>query len=144
MFRSLRVWIGFVFSAVLVGLFFTLVDLSDVWNAFKEANFLFMLPAVVILFISLWIRCVRWTLLMRPVAAISATRLFPYAIIGYMANNLLPARIGELVRAWILGERERIPKASAIATIAVERLFDGGVLVVMLSLIHISEPTRPY
>ena len=131
MFRSLRVWIGFIFSAVLVGLFFTLVDLNDVWNAFKEANFLFMLPAVVILFISLWIRCVRWTLLMRPVAAISATRLFPYAIIGYMANNLLPARIGELVRAWILGERERIPKASAIATIAVERLFDGGVLVVM-------------
>lgn len=131
MFGSLRIWFGFALSAVLVSLFFILVDLGDVWDAFQEANFWYMIPAVLILAISLWLRCVRWAVLMRPVARISARRLFPYAIIGYMANNLLPARVGELVRAWILGERENIPKASAIATIAVERLFDGGVLVVM-------------
>jgi uncharacterized protein (TIRG00374 family) len=59
-------------------------------------------------------------------------RLFQYAIIGYMANNLIPARAGELVRAYVLGDREGVSKMGTFGTIAVERLFDGCALVLML------------
>ena len=59
--------------------------------------------------------------------------LFPLVIIGFMTNNLIPARIGELVRAYLLGEREGTSKAAALGTIAVDRLFDGLTLVLMLA-----------
>jgi uncharacterized protein (TIRG00374 family) len=71
---------------------------------------------------------------MRPVAKLSPWRLFPYAVIGYMANNLLPARAGEVVRAYVLGDREGVSKVGTFGTIAVERLFDGCILVLMLLL----------
>ena len=89
-------------------------------------------PAIAVLFVALWIRCYRWSLLMRPIANIPAPKLFSYAIIGYMANNLLPARAGEVVRAYVVGDRERVSKAGTLGTIAVERLFDGVTLVMML------------
>ena len=69
---------------------------------------------------------------MRPIASMTPARLFPYAVIGYMANNLLPARAGEVVRAYVLGDRERVSRMGTFGTIAVERLFDGCALVVML------------
>ncbi len=81
---------------------------------------------------ALAVRCWRWSVLMRPVAPIGPWRLFPYAIIGYMANNLLPARAGEVVRAYVTGERENVSRMGTFGTIAVERLFDGCILVLML------------
>src|SRR5688572_18254596 len=91
-----------------------------------------MIPAVGVLFVALVIRCWRWSVLMRPVAPLGPWRLFPYAIIGYMANNLLPARAGEVVRAYVTGEREHVSRMGTFGTIAVERLFDGCILVMML------------
>ena len=97
----------------------------------EDANYWWLIPGTLVLFGALSIRCYRWSILMRPVAPIGASRLFPYAIIGYMANNLLPARAGEVVRAWVLGEREHVSRVATLGTIAVERLFDGCVLVLM-------------
>ncbi len=132
MFRSFRFWAGAAVGVLLITLFVLATDLSEIGDAFGEADYWYMLPAVAVLFLSLWLRCYRWSVLMRPVAAIAPRRLFSYAIIGYMANNLLPARAGELIRAYILGERERVSAMGALGTIAVERLFDGCVLVLML------------
>ena len=132
MFRSLRFWAGAAVSALLVALFFVATDPGEIGEAFGEVDYWYMLPAVGVLFVALWLRCFRWSVLMRPVAAIPPRRLFSYAIIGYMANNLIPARAGELIRAYVIGERERISKVGTLGTIAVERLFDGCVLVLML------------
>ena len=52
-------------------------------------------------------------MLLRPLGSYRSVRLFPLVIIGFMANNLIPARIGELVRAYLLGEREGASKAAA-------------------------------
>lgn len=132
MFRSFRFWAAVAVGVSLIALFVLATDLSEIADAFAEASYWYVAPAVVVLFLSFWIRCYRWSVLMRPVAAISARRLFSYSIIGYMANNLIPARAGELIRAYVLGERERISTMGALGAIAVERLFDGCVLVLML------------
>lgn len=132
MFRSLRFWAGVAISALFIWLFLRGIDRGEIADAFKEVNYWYMIPAVGVLFIALAIRCWRWSVLMRPVAPISARRLFPYAIIGYMANNLLPARAGEVVRAYVTGERENVSRMGTFGTIAVERLFDGCILVMML------------
>jgi uncharacterized protein (TIRG00374 family) len=83
-------------------------------------------------FAGIWVRTIRWQYLLRPIARIRAARLYPVVIIGLTANNLLPARIGELVRAYLLGEREKLSKAASLGTIAVDRLFDGLTLIPML------------
>ena len=132
MLRSLRFWAGLGISLVFVALFFRATDPRQIEAALKDANYWYLLPATAVLFLAICLRCVRWSVLMRPVAPMSARRLFPYAIIGYMANNLLPARAGEVVRAYVLGDREKVSKMGTFGTIAVERLFDGSVLVLML------------
>lgn len=115
-----------------IGLFLRATDPGELADAFEQANYWWLIPAVAVLFVAISARCIRWSILMRPVAPLSPARLLPYAIIGYMANNLLPARAGEVVRAYILGERENVSRMGTFGTIAVERLFDGCTLVLML------------
>lgn len=132
MFRSLRFWLGVAISAVLIVLFFRSTHPSEIADALEQAEYWWLLPALVVFFVGVVVRCMRWSVLMRPVAPLGPARLFPYAIIGYMANNLLPARAGEVVRAYVTGDRERVSRMATFGTIAVERLFDGCALVMML------------
>ncbi|WP_322794935.1 lysylphosphatidylglycerol synthase transmembrane domain-containing protein [Tepidiforma sp.] len=132
MLRSLRFWVSFAVSAVLIALFLRATHPRELGAALSDADYRWLIPGTAVLFVAITARCIRWSVLMRPVAAMSPARLFPYAIIGYMANNLLPARAGELVRAYVLGERERVSTVGTFGTIAVERLFDGCTLVLML------------
>lgn len=132
MLRSLRFWASVAISAVFIALFLRATHPRELGQALQEANYWWLLPAAVVEFLSIWARCVRWSVLMRPLGKLSALRLLPYAVMGYMANNLLPARAGELVRAYITGEREGVSRTGVFGTIAVERLFDGCILVVML------------
>ncbi len=119
-------------SAVLIALFLRATHPREIADALEAANYWWLVPALGVFFVGVVVRCMRWSVLMRPVAPMSPARLFPYAIIGYMANNLLPARAGEVVRAYVTGDREHVTRMGVFGTIAVERLFDGCVLVVML------------
>jgi hypothetical protein len=130
--RSIHFWLGVIISLVLVALFLRAIHPSEIADAFGEANYWYIFPAIGVLFVALALRCLRWSILMRPIAPIPPQRLFSYAIIGYMANNLLPARAGEVVRAYVLGEREKVSRLGTLGTIAVERLFDGIALVALL------------
>ncbi|MCC6382904.1 MAG: flippase-like domain-containing protein [Dehalococcoidia bacterium] len=132
MLRSFRFWAGVAISALFIGLFLRATHPREIGDALEQANYWWLIPALAVLFVAISLRCVRWSVLMRPVAPMSPLRLFPYAIIGYMANNLLPARAGEVVRAYVLGDREGVSKMGTFGTIAVERLFDGCVLVLLL------------
>jgi uncharacterized protein (TIRG00374 family) len=130
--RSRRVWLGFLLSLVFLGIFLWQTDWSEIRDAFAEANYAIALVSLPVYFAGIWVRTIRWQYLLRPIARIRVARLYPVVIIGLTANNLLPARIGELVRAYLLGERENVRKAAALGTIAVDRLFDGLTLVPML------------
>jgi uncharacterized protein (TIRG00374 family) len=69
---------------------------------------------------------VRWSILLRPLTSdVTSGSLFPTVIMGYMANNVLPLRTGELVRSYIVRQQYGVRKTSVLATIAVERIFDG-------------------
>ncbi len=127
--RSIQFWLGLIISLVLMALFLRAIHPSEIADAFGEANYWYLFPAICVLFVALSLRCLRWSILMRPLKEIPAYRLFSYAIIGYMTNNLLPARTGEIVRAYVLGEREKVSRLGTLGTIALERLFDGVALV---------------
>ncbi len=131
---SRKLWLGLGGTALFLSLFFWRTDLPEFADALAQANYWWVVPAIAIWFASAAVRSLRWHYLLRPLASLSATTLYPIVIIGYMANNLLPLRTGELVRAYVLGERHKVSKMSTLGTIAVERVFDGVVLVGFLVL----------
>jgi uncharacterized protein (TIRG00374 family) len=133
--RSRRVWFGIIITLVFIGLFLYETDFGEMRDAFAKANYAIAFASLPVYFAGIWVRTVRWQYLLRPVARVSALRLYPVVIVGLMANNLIPARAGELVRAYVLGERERVSKAASLGTIAVDRLFDGLTLVPMLVIV---------
>lgn len=134
MLRSRRFWIGLLGSATFLGLLFYKADPAKVIEALHGANYWWLAPAVGVYFASVWVRAIRYRYIVRSVRTLAPAALFPVLIIGYMANNLLPARAGELVRAYVLGEKHDVPKMAALGTVAVERLFDGLTLLGFLAL----------
>ncbi|HOG48167.1 MAG TPA: lysylphosphatidylglycerol synthase transmembrane domain-containing protein, partial [Anaerolineae bacterium] len=77
---------------------------------------------------------------LRPVQAVSLKRLFPVLVIGYMGNNVYPARAGEVIRAYVLRRKDHVDISASLATIVVERIFDG---VVMLFFVFVALPFAP-
>jgi uncharacterized protein (TIRG00374 family) len=137
---DLKFWTGIAISAVLLVLFVFTGDRWHMLDALGDANYWFLFPAVGAYLVSVYFRTLRWGVLLRHVKPITTRRLFPVVIVGYMANNLLPFRLGELVRSNYVGEREGISKTSALATIFVERLLDALVLLLFVAVIMLFVP----
>ncbi len=137
MLRSPRVWIGLAISVLLIGLLLWREDFGEIRDAFRDASYLLVLASLPVYFVGLWVRTLRWQYLLRPVARPSSLRLYPVVVIGLMVNNLIPARVGELARAYVLGEREKVSKMASLGTIAVDRLFDGLALVPILAILGV-------
>lgn len=136
--KRFRVWIGIAGSVLFLYLAFRGQDLGAIWSALKRANYWYVIPAVAIYFAGIWVRSLRWSFLLRPVERFSSRELFRVVVIGFTANNVLPLRTGEFVRSYVLSTRSRVKNASALATIAVERVFDG---LTMLSFVLIASLT---
>lgn len=131
---SRKLWLGLAGTALFLGLFFWRTDIPELVDALAQANYWWVAPGVAVWFAAAIVRALRWHYLLRRMTSLSTAKLYPIVIIGYMANNLLPLRSGELVRAYVMGERHKVSKMSTLGTIAVERVFDGVVLVSFLIL----------
>jgi len=130
-------WLGVVIS--LFFMYFALrgLGLNDLGAALEQANYWWLLPGVASYFAGVWARAWRWHYLLRPVKPISTRKMFPIVAIGYMGNNIYPARAGEILRAVVLKRREGVPVSASLATIIVERVYDG---VVMLAFVFLNLP----
>ena len=84
----------------------------------------YIFPAVAVYFFGIWLRAARWRLLMLPFASVPTERLFRVILIGFAVNNVLPLRLGELVRTFLLRQSHGVPIASSLATVLIERLLD--------------------
>ena len=130
--RSGRLWLSLSISVLLLVLLVWRADIGGTLRSLWEANYLFVIPGLVFYFVAVLFRTIRWRLLLLPLCNATTRHLFPVVVIGYMANNLLPMRLGELVRSYYVGERENVSKSAALATIAVERVVDGVTLLFVL------------
>ncbi len=140
MLKSGRFWIGVAFIVIFLALFFYRVDFVEMGRALVRANYIFVLPALAVYLVGVWFRAVRWRYLLHPLGDFASHRLFPLIVIGFAVNNILPGRLGILVRAFILGEREGISKMATGATVAVERVFDGLALILFLVVLSFVVP----
>jgi len=135
-----KYWFGLGLSGLLLALFFFTLDVDRLFEALTDANYLYIVPAVCLYLVSLLFRTLRWQMLLRHMRHVSVARLYPVVVVGYMANNLLPMRLGELVRSYYVGEREGVSKTAALVTIFIERLFDALTLLLLIAAIALFVP----
>lgn len=125
-------WLGLLISAALLWLALRNLKLAEAWSAMQSANYWWLLPGVAVYFVGVWARAWRWHYLLKPLKAISTNKMFPIVTIGYMGNNIYPARAGELLRAYILRRQEGVRVSASLATILIERIFDGVVMLMFV------------
>jgi uncharacterized protein (TIRG00374 family) len=135
--KNWKIWVGILISAVFLYVALQGLKLGDFWNAIKTANYWWIFPGIAVFFVDVWVRAWRWHYLLRPIKKVPTKIMFPITCIGYMGNNIYPARAGEVLRAVVLKRREGIPISASLATVIVERIFDG---VVMLAFVFLNLP----
>lgn len=122
--RTVQAIAGIAISGVLLWLALRGLDFSQTWTALNSANFWYLAPAVLIYFIGVGIRGLRWQRLLLPVEQIPARQAVALLIVSYTVNNVVPARMGDVMRVFLLARETGIRKSASLATVVLERLLD--------------------
>ena len=135
--RLLQVLAGLAVSGGALWLTLRGKDLSAIWQAAREADYRYLAPYLVILGVIQLVRAYRWGILLEPVAKVSFARLNAVSAVGFMALMLLPFRLGEFARPYLVADRPRLRVSAALSSVVVERVADGvftGLLLILTLL----------
>jgi uncharacterized protein (TIRG00374 family) len=142
--RTVQTLAGLLVSALALWLTVRGKDLAGMWGAIRAADYRYLWPYVAILLVVHLARTVRWGILLEPVAKVPFARLNAASAVGFMALVLLPFRIGEFARPYLIAQRPHLRVSAALSSVVVERvvdgLFTGSLLVVMLLAIPDGTP----
>lgn len=140
------IWRKLLIGAAISGLFLYLATRGINWQefgrSFRQARFVYIIPGIAFTMVGHFSRSVRWKFMMLPVKDCKIRPLWSATAIAFMVNNLLPARLGEFVRAIAIGRTEQVSKSAAFATIVYERVVDVFVLIVLIwyCMVTVSAP----
>jgi glycosyltransferase 2 family protein len=130
-----RAGLGIGLSFVLLYFAFRNTNFREVWVQIRTIDPLLLLLATALCTFVFWIRAWRWKAILQPVKPdIPFRSRFASVTIGFMGNNLLPARIGEFMRAYSLSRQEAVTLVASFASLVLERLFDGMMVTSLLFL----------
>lgn len=124
--RDWRVWLGLAITGVALWLALRGVSFREVARDVRQADLgLLFAVAIPSQILALWVRAIRWRHLTDPVQPIGGGALFRAVAVGFMANNLFPLRIGEVVRAWYLSRETGASGSALLGTVVLERVIDS-------------------
>jgi uncharacterized protein (TIRG00374 family) len=127
---------GAILGLIVSGVFLTIavqnLQPHEVWRAFQQARYVWIVPAVTLYLLALAARTVRWKVLLSSERRISFRQLLPTMAMGRGANNIYPFRTGEIIRVLLLRQRNGVSAAAGLASILVERTFDGLTMILLL------------
>ncbi len=126
--------VGLMVSGVFLYISIRNLHPREVWLAFREAQYFWIAPAVILYLLALVARTLRWQALVSSERHIPLQELLPTMAMGRGANNIYPFRAGEIVRVLLLRQRNRVTAAAGLASILVERVFDGLTMILFLIL----------
>ncbi len=135
--RALQVVAGLAVSAVALWLTLRGKDLGAIWVEMRDADYRYLAPYVLVLLAIHLVKTVRWGILLEPVADVPFSRLNAVAAVGYMALMILPFRLGEFARPYLVAEPGRLRVSTALSSVVAERVADGifmGLLLVVALL----------
>ena len=130
--KSFKFWIGIIISIIFLWLSMKNVSWTNVKESFLIINYFYLIPIFLILILAHILRAVRWQYLLIKIKKIPIFDLFSFLMITNLFLNTLPARIGEIMRAYMLGKKYNISKTACFSTIILEHLFDGFITIFIL------------
>jgi uncharacterized protein (TIRG00374 family) len=119
-----KLFIGILISLFFMALAFRKVDFGQMWSSLETANYLYFLPVIAIVFLSHLLRAFRWRYLLDPIRRLDTSSLFSSLIIGYAANVVTPAHLGEVLRSYVLSKKRELPMSAILGTVVIERIID--------------------
>jgi glycosyltransferase 2 family protein len=122
--KAVKIVLGILISGLFMYLAFRKVDASQLMSAFRGIRWIYAVMITAVVLLSDWLRAVRWRYFLAPIKKVDTGSLFSALIIGYAANACLPAHLGELLRAYVIGRKRQLPASAAFATILTERVID--------------------
>ncbi len=136
--------VSIIASIVCTWLFVKNIDWLLLKNALRNANYWFIIPTLILTLVVYVVRAIRWRGLLSHIKLISVMNLLSVTCIGFMANNILPARVGEVLRPFILTKKEDIKFSTSFATVIVERIFDMmGLIIFTVAVIALLPHPSP-
>ncbi len=136
-----------VLSAVLAAglLYFAVrgVQWRLVWAAIRNVRWPLILGSATLTAFSYFLRALRWRILLNAEARFGVGTVFSANMAGYLGNNFLPARAGELVRTWIISSKSHLTKPYVLTTALAERMVDAVVLVLWGSVVLLGVNPKP-
>ncbi len=115
-------------------------DRSQIKQALKNARYWLIIPVSGILFLSHYIRAIRWKLLIEPMGYRPRTANTVFAVfIGYLTNMAVP-RLGEVLKCTVLANYEKVPADKLIGTIILERIIDAVCLLIVFGITLVIQP----
>lgn len=146
--RSVRIAVSVAVSALFLGFAVRGVDWHEAATALSRAQYLYALPMFPLTVWTLYIRAQRWRVLLRGVGTPAMRTLVAATNIGFMANMVMPLRIGEVIRPVVVSRKEREPLSGILATVVLERIFDMFTIVLLFgisaSLVSVSDQVRQW
>ena len=126
----------------MVGIYWAFKDFnfSDFIESIQEINYIYLILATLFLWGSVWLRGIRWKWLFKDNNSPTITSLYRAELIGYFGNNVLPLRLGELLRSYIVGKENSLSKRFVFGTVILERLMDTMTLALFALLLFITYP----
>ena len=126
---------GIILSLLLLVLAFWNVDFAQIVGVLRGADVMIVAAVALINFGLVALKAFRWKIVLSSTKRVPFTTVFLTTLVGFMANNVLPARAGELVRIIALGKKAGISKTTVLGTLVLDRVFEGvGMFVVLVAL----------
>src|SRR4051812_38816214 len=132
--RHARTGIIFLLTIGLLAFFFRKADPAAVWAETRRADPVLLVLATVLTALTYAIRALRWQSLLAPIGPTRYLVAFETTVIGFAANSLIPGRVGEVLRPYLLARREALNATSAFATIILERVLDLATVLMLFAL----------
>jgi uncharacterized protein (TIRG00374 family) len=130
--RLALVWGGILVSAAFTYLAIRDVDPGEFWRSLRDSNYWWLVPSFAVLAVGVFLRAIRWRMLFRPARRPPLGPVTSALLIGYLFNNILPARAGEAIRVVALNQRAGTSRVEAVGTVVTERVYDVFALLLML------------
>ena len=140
--RTIKFILGVLISVIGLYYAFRQINFWELWISIKNVDFVLIILAIVILLLSNVIRAWRWQILVKPIKDVSFEPAFSSIMIGYFGNSVLPFRMGEFLRAYVVADKTSLTASTAFGTIVIERILDFIGLSAVIILIMTVYPLK--
>lgn len=135
-------FLGIAVSCLCIAFVVRGINFAEVGQCFGSIRYEYLLPVLLMVLGSLYLRSYRWGVMIRNLVRLDQVTLFRFSAIGFMAIGVLPARLGEFVRPYLVKQHSGVRMSATMATVVLERLFDLLTLMIFLFIVLVKIPLK--